>query len=316
MSLNPRIDAHSETPRAAQEHAADLSAELPFTCPQCGVPLADNQLRGAACGSCGFEIETHAEIPILIRDRDAVETAIAEARGGARADWYEETQADVWSGPYRHHVRKRLTYMQEVIARYAPAGGRYSRAVDLGCGDGEHLGWLSAHADAIYASDYNLLRLERAAAKGIASVVAMADLTAYPAADDSFDLVFCHHVIEHIPDVDAALREIQRILAPGGTALIGTPNEGAGFWRLAYRLSPESRRSTDHVQFFTAASLGGRLRAAGFELREMHPIGWGVPHWGLDARVRGIKAVDDAFESVGRRFLPRQATSLYAVVSK
>lgn len=314
MSFNPRIDAPA---RSDQGNVPDPFAGSPFTCPQCALPLGADQLRGdAACAGCGFEIETHEGIPILIRDRDAVESAIAEARGSARADWYSETQADVWSGPYRHHVRKRLGYMQEALARRAPAGGRFARAVDLGCGDGEHLGWLSAHTDVIYATDYNLLRLERAAAKGLAPVVAMADLTAYPAADDSFDLVFCHHVIEHIPDVDAALREMRRILAPGGTALIGTPNEGAGFWRLAYRLSPGSRRSTDHVQFFTAASLGDRLRAAGFELREMHPIGWGVPHWGLDARIRGHKAVDDAFESIGRRLLPGQATSLYAVVTK
>ena len=144
----------------------------------------------------------------------------------------------------------------------------------------------------------------------------MADLTEYPAADDSFDLVFCHHVIEHVPAVDRALAEVRRILRPGGIAVIGTPNEGAGFWRLAYRLQPQTRRSTDHVHFFTATTLTEQAEAAGMRLLEMKPIGWGVPHWSLDARVRGVKAVDDLFEAVGRRLLPGQATSLYALLTK
>jgi SAM-dependent methyltransferase len=288
----------------------------PFVCPSCATPLRAELLNGGVCEACGFQIESHEGIPVLVHDRNAVESALAEARASGRADWYTETQADVWSGPYRHHVRKRLEYMRGALGAYAPGGGRFPRGVDLGCGDGEHLEWLSEYVDALYGSDYNLLRLQRANAKDVARAVVMADLTEYPAADDSFDLVFCHHVIEHIPDVDAALREMRRILAPGGLALIGTPNEGAAFWRLAYRLSPESRRTTDHVQFFTAATLAERMQSAGFHLHTVDPIGWGIPHWGLDARARGSKAIDDMFEAIGKRLLRGQATSLYAVATK
>jgi SAM-dependent methyltransferase len=49
------------------------------------------------------------------------------------------------------------------------------------------------------------------------------DLTAIPLPDDSFDVVMCNHVMEHIPDDRAALREIRRILAPAGWALVMTP---------------------------------------------------------------------------------------------
>lgn len=49
------------------------------------------------------------------------------------------------------------------------------------------------------------------------------DLTAVPLGDGSFDAVVCNHVMEHIPDDRAALREIRRILAPGGWALVMTP---------------------------------------------------------------------------------------------
>jgi SAM-dependent methyltransferase len=49
------------------------------------------------------------------------------------------------------------------------------------------------------------------------------DLTAAPLEDDSFDVIMCNHVLEHIPDDRAALREIRRMLAPGGWAMLMTP---------------------------------------------------------------------------------------------
>jgi SAM-dependent methyltransferase len=49
------------------------------------------------------------------------------------------------------------------------------------------------------------------------------DLTSAPLPDDSFDVIVCNHVLEHIPDDRAALREIRRMLAPDGWALLMTP---------------------------------------------------------------------------------------------
>jgi SAM-dependent methyltransferase len=49
------------------------------------------------------------------------------------------------------------------------------------------------------------------------------DLTALPFADASYDLVYASHVLEHIRDDEAALREIRRILRPGGLAVLPVP---------------------------------------------------------------------------------------------
>jgi 2-polyprenyl-3-methyl-5-hydroxy-6-metoxy-1,4-benzoquinol methylase len=251
-----------------------------------------------------------------LRDSQGVERLIEEARASDRSAWYEESQAGQSTGPYRHHVKKRRAYVDGVLRAFAEERPGPRTGLDLGCGDGTHLSWLAQHLTAVYGSDYNLLRLQRAAQAMPEAQLALADVTDYPAADDAFDVIFFNHVVEHIPDDGRALREVHRILKPGGVVVLGTPNEGAAFWRLAYRLSPETRTTTDHVHFYTSESLVEKCRAAGFAIRHVKPIGWGLPHWSLDARVRGYKAVDDAFELIGRRWLPSQASSLYLVLSK
>lgn len=50
-----------------------------------------------------------------------------------------------------------------------------------------------------------------------------ADLTALPFVDGEFDMVLCNHVLEHIPDDRAAMRELRRVLAPAGQAVMQHP---------------------------------------------------------------------------------------------
>jgi SAM-dependent methyltransferase len=283
---------------------------LKLRCPSCHAPLSGMEEHD--CGSCGFKIIVINKIPVLVRDRTAIESQIDKARSEGLSDWYESPQTDIWQGPYRHHMRKRREYLDRVLG----SCGRFHAALDLGCGDGVNLAWLSGYAEHIYGSDYNLLRLARAAHSHPAAAVFMADVTDYPAQDASFDLIFFNHVLEHIPDDDRALAEARRILKPGGLLILGVPNEGAFFWQLAYALQPSVRRASDHINFYTARSISEKCTRAGLRIREVHPIGWGVPHWRLDSMVRGYKWVDDFLETVGRAVLPSQATSLYLIAER
>jgi SAM-dependent methyltransferase len=54
--------------------------------------------------------------------------------------------------------------------------------------------------------------------------IARLDLTAMPFADDTFDLVICNHVIEHVPAWERLAQELHRVVRPGGLVYVATPN--------------------------------------------------------------------------------------------
>ena len=61
--------------------------------------------------------------------------------------------------------------------------------------------------------------------------VAIADVRALPFADGSFDLLYSMGTIEHFEDYEVAVREIYRVLKPGGRAIVGVPNKLDPFLR-------------------------------------------------------------------------------------
>jgi len=269
-----------------------------------------------SCTGCGFVVGEVDGIPLLVKDRDAANATIEAAKSSQRGSWYQAPQQSQWTGPFRHHLLKRRAYVDGLLSDYVRTATRPLIGLDIGCGDGTHLEWLRGYVSELYASDYNIMRLVRARTFNQARCLFMADITNYPVNDNTFDVIFFNHVLEHIPDDVSALAELHRVLKPGGLLVLGTPNEGVWFWQLAYRLQPRMVRTSDHVQFYTAETLAAKCKAAGFSIRVIKHMGYGVPHWTLDAGLRQFKVLDDAFEALGQALFPKQATSLYLALSK
>lgn len=103
---------------------------------------------------------------------------------------------------------------------------RARRALDVACGTGYlAIGLKRAGlADEVHASDISTKMLERCAANARASGVdvhlALCDAESLPYADASFDLVCARGALHHVPSPLGALREIRRVLAPGGVAFV------------------------------------------------------------------------------------------------
>lgn len=287
----------------------------PLRCPACRAGYLEPRPGPVlACLYCGCEYLVQDDVAYLVANADTHAEAIGNARL-VNPLWYQDEQPAELVSPWRHHVKKRRLYVQGALRGELARRGmaRVPRLLDMGCGDGNHLRWLSEFAEATYGTDYNPVRLARARAQLPSATLFMANILDCPVVDGSFDVIFFNHVIEHITDDVRALESIRRLLAPDGLLVLGTPNEGAWWWQLAYRRDPESLRTTDHVHFYTAGTLTERMRRAGLGIETVHYMGWGPPDWRLDGRIRKYKLVDDGFEWIGRLFLKSQASSLYVL---
>jgi SAM-dependent methyltransferase len=101
--------------------------------------------------------------------------------------------------------------------------------------------------------------------------VAQFSVEKIPHPDDSFDVVLCSHVLEHVPDDAGAMREFRRILAPAGRAVLQHPIK----LTLAHTFeddaitSPEERERAygqhDHLRLY-GRDFGDRLRSVGFDV--------------------------------------------------
>ena len=103
-------------------------------------------------------------------------------------------------------------------------------ALDIGTGDGIGMELISQHCpDArVYGVDLIRQRVESAKAKGLD--VRVGDAEALPFMDDTFELVTSMHVLEHCPAPARAMSEIERVLKPGGQALVIVPREQKPKW--------------------------------------------------------------------------------------
>jgi ubiquinone/menaquinone biosynthesis C-methylase UbiE len=106
------------------------------------------------------------------------------------------------------------------IARYlAPRSDQ--RLLEVGCGRGWLTGRVQEHAPATFGVDIN----PRSIAHAVADNLSVMDAVALRFDDEQFDHVYSFHAIEHIADAAEALREMRRVLVPGGRVLLVYPAE-------------------------------------------------------------------------------------------
>jgi len=100
---------------------------------------------------------------------------------------------------------------------------------------------------------------------------------ALPFPTHAFDAVICSEVIEHVPDHPAVFEEMARVLRPGGTLILGTPDYGRWLWWLLewiYGKILPGAYAHEHVTHYTRASLTDRLMAHGYMIQEIRYVGF------------------------------------------
>jgi SAM-dependent methyltransferase len=147
------------------------------------------------------------------------------------------------------------------------------RALDIATGGGHTA--LAFAGVAARVTAYDLTEPMLAAARGllrgrgVATVTFVAgDVVALPFADGLFDVVTCRIAAHHFADVPGAVRQVQRVLRPGGSFLVQDVLGHDDPEAAAFILEVERRRDPSHVRAYRAVEWRAFLRAAGLTVME------------------------------------------------
>ena len=199
------------------------------------------------------------------------------------SEWREA----VWAAVPEGAVPERFVERRGWLLSFVSAG---DRVLDLGCGDGSFAAALTSVGAQVTMADVAEAALKRARlAAPEAEAVLLAEDAPLPFGDGSFDLAWCGETLEHVADVVGLAAELRRVIRPGGTLLVTTPNQP----RLVVALEALRGRAlderfdprADHLRFFMARTLGSLLRGAGFADVEVQA--WDGPP-GFRRRLRAV----------------------------
>jgi len=152
----------------------------------------------------------------------------------------------------------RASLDQRVMWLPARPGGRL---IDVGCGSGEFLATMDQLGWDVCGVDIDEAALRQARRKGLPVSLGTLEEQNYPGA--AFDAVTMSHVIEHLSSPAETLREALRILKPGGSLVVLTPNSES----LGHRLFGSSWLHLDpprHLYMFNSRTLFTLVSSVGF----------------------------------------------------
>lgn len=174
-------------------------------------------------------------------------------------------------------------HLDRHLNRYLPAEGNGARLLDVGCGTGPHLVDLRARGYDAAGVDASEEMLAHARSLNPGADLRQADIDALPFPDASFDYVLCVEVLRYLPDPMPCIREMARVLRPGGTALVtASPLLSLNGYPLINRLAaavPVGRLTRLRQFFTTTGRLRRQFRAAGFEPVDVHGVYLGPLNW-------------------------------------
>jgi SAM-dependent methyltransferase len=161
--------------------------------------------------------------------------------------------------------------------------------LDAGCGNGDYTVLALATGARVWAFDLAPRMVEnarrRVSRRGMAcEELRVASVVDIPYPDESFDVVMCLAVVDHVPDPmrQRAFDELSRVLRPDGEAYVNVPNRFAYHWRGGHWLMCRlGRFPHGKIRFMSPSAVRRHVQAAGLEARASMGLEFVPPFSGI-----------------------------------
>jgi len=233
------------------------------------------------------------------------------ARSSDPAEFYqrEASQYDRkrWStdmGRYLHSVHK------EIISQLSP-GWAGKRVLEMGVGTGRFTTMLAAEGAEVVGFDISASmvriagdKLKQEKLEGNSDLL-VADATKLPFRDCSFDGALCINVFSHIPNYRASLREVARVLKPGGFIITNYPNLLSYYFAygLLVNLSKKSLRAGVFTHWYNLPTLKADYRESGLCMEQVLGQVHFPPSIGIGPLAAAVRWLDRTSRSSPLRYL-------------
>jgi 2-polyprenyl-6-hydroxyphenyl methylase/3-demethylubiquinone-9 3-methyltransferase len=198
----------------------------------------------------------------------------------------------------------RLPYFDEQLRAVRPARGSWA-VLDVGCGGGlltEPMAALGYYMHGVDMHEEGVVKARAHAAsraqRGVAPVpevrlqYSVGNAYALPFEDASFDAIVCSDVFEHLHDLRLAVKEMHRVLRPGGVLVFDTISRTTwSYWLFiigAQELNPFFGNVHDWRMFVTPGEMQTVLTDTGFDSDTTQVQGFSIlPRWPMDVDIAG-----------------------------
>lgn len=216
----------------------------------------------------------------------------------------EETEPKYWNDIYTNiEKRRKIPRAVESIRRIVPTPkSRFDSRIhkiilnrdiktvlEAGCGEGRFVLSFAPRVDLSVGIDFSREALQKAVKKSVICtesqgkiLFCLARIESLPFRDNSFDLVLSLGVIEHFEDPLPLLREMRRVLKPGGLLYLSVPNLES--FRRTRRWMDQSQVKFGHHDFYTYKTLSLLMAELGFKVKKAYSSDFaaGVVSWWYD----------------------------------
>lgn len=181
-------------------------------------------------------------------------------------DYYESYWAeghDQYSGEKQGYAENFKRWMRARLKDLP----RDSTVLEVGCGDASFTRYLTEFSTDVTALDISASQIAENARRFPDIAFVQHDLAEpLPFTDESFDVIWCSEVLEHLFNPGFALREMARVMTPGGQLLVTVPYHGCfkDVLIALFKWDEHFTPGNPHIRFFTRRTIEQLAREAGF----------------------------------------------------